>query len=82
MMLIFVVLQLQPMMNVMKWTVKWNYNNILKFKIMKLSLDALQERVQTVASTELMESISGGKASDCHTGTDWLGDFGPYELPH
>ncbi len=49
---------------------------------MKLSLDALQERVQTIASTELMESISGGKASDCHTGTDWLGDFGPYELPH
>ncbi|CAC9975214.1 MULTISPECIES: hypothetical protein [Flavobacterium] len=53
---------------------------------MKLSLEALQERIQTVASTELMESISGGKASDCHTGgdviTDWLGDFGPYELPY
>jgi hypothetical protein len=51
---------------------------------MKLSLEALQERIQTVASTELMESISGGKANDCHTGGvgDWLGDFGPYELPH
>lgn len=50
---------------------------------MKLSFETLQNRVQEVASEELMEVISGGKQSDCHQGLgDWLGDFGPYELPH
>jgi len=48
---------------------------------MKLSLEALKSRVEAIASEELLESISGGRMLDCHS-NDWLGDFGPYELPH
>ena len=33
---------------------------------MKVSFEALQDRVKEVASEELMEVISGGKQSDCH----------------
>lgn len=33
---------------------------------MKLSLDALKERAEATASTELMETISGGTANACH----------------
>lgn len=32
----------------------------------KLSLDALKERAGTVASEELLLSISGGTENDCH----------------
>lgn len=32
----------------------------------KLSLDALQERVYEISSTELLESISGGTENACH----------------
>ena len=49
---------------------------------MKLSLEILKERVKTFDSQELMEIISGGYVADCHSVADWLGDFGPYELPH
>ena len=34
--------------------------------IMKLSLDALKERAESVAPTELLNSISGGVANACH----------------
>ncbi|WP_338410198.1 hypothetical protein [uncultured Flavobacterium sp.] len=40
--------------------------NKIKFKIMKLSLDALKERAEATASTELMATISGGTANECH----------------
>ena len=33
---------------------------------MKLSLEALKERVEAVASKELLESIAGGNADGCH----------------
>ena len=33
---------------------------------MKLTLDALQERADAVASTELLNSISGGTENACH----------------
>lgn len=32
----------------------------------KLSLDALKERAEAVASEDLLTSISGGTESDCH----------------
>ncbi|MGB2299541.1 MAG: hypothetical protein ACPH4O_02795 [Flavobacteriaceae bacterium] len=34
----------------------------------KLSLDALKERAGVVASEELLNTISGGTANDCHSG--------------
>jgi hypothetical protein len=37
----------------------------------KLSLDALKERAGAVASEELLNSISGGTANDCHPGPSW-----------
>jgi len=33
---------------------------------MKLSLDALKERAEATASTELLASISGGTENSCH----------------
>ena len=36
----------------------------------KLSLDALKERANSVASEELLNSISGGTANDCHCTCD------------
>ncbi len=33
---------------------------------MKLTLDALQERADAVASTDLLNSISGGTENACH----------------
>jgi hypothetical protein len=39
----------------------------LKIKIMKLSLEALKERAEAIASKELLENIAGGIAQDCHT---------------
>lgn len=33
---------------------------------MKLSLDALKERAEATASTELLATISGGTANACH----------------
>ena len=33
---------------------------------MKLSLDALKERAEATASTELMAAISGGQENACH----------------
>jgi hypothetical protein len=41
-----------------------------KHKIMKLSLDALKERAEATASTELLATISGGTENGCHTLTD------------
>lgn len=38
----------------------------LKFKIMKLSLEALKERAEATASNELLETISGGTENACH----------------
>ena len=35
---------------------------------MKLSLDALKERAEATASTELLATISGGTANACHDG--------------
>ncbi len=32
----------------------------------KLSLDALKERAEATASTELLATISGGTANSCH----------------
>ena len=32
----------------------------------KLSLEALQERADAVASSELLNAISGGKENTCH----------------
>ncbi len=37
---------------------------------MKLSLDALKERAEATASTELLATISGGTENGCHTLTD------------
>lgn len=37
---------------------------------MKLSLDALKERAEAVASEELLATISGGIEEACHD-TDW-----------
>lgn len=37
-----------------------------KFKIMKLSLDALKERAEAIASEELLSTISGGLEEACH----------------
>ena len=36
----------------------------------KLSLDALKERAEVTASTELLATISGGTANSCHTSSD------------
>lgn len=36
---------------------------------MKLSLDALKERAEAVASEELLSSITGGLAEECHNGS-------------
>lgn len=33
---------------------------------MKLSLEALKERAEAIASEELMESINGGLENKCH----------------
>ncbi len=33
----------------------------------KLSLDALKERAEVTASTELLATISGGTANSCHS---------------
>tara|TARA_B110000093_G_scaffold99857_1_gene107373 strand:+ start:135 stop:326 length:192 start_codon:yes stop_codon:yes gene_type:complete len=38
----------------------------------KLSLDALKERAGAVASEELLNSISGGTANDCHPCSDCI----------
>jgi hypothetical protein len=35
----------------------------------KLSLDALKERAEAIASEELMASINGGTQNSCHNGT-------------
>lgn len=35
----------------------------------KLSLDALKERAEATASTELISSISGGTENSCHDST-------------
>jgi hypothetical protein len=35
----------------------------------KLSLDALKERAEAIASEELMASINGGTENSCHNGT-------------
>lgn len=35
----------------------------------KLSLDALKERAEAVASEELLSSITGGLAEECHNGS-------------
>jgi hypothetical protein len=35
----------------------------------KLSLDALKNRAEAIASEELMSSISGGTENGCHDGT-------------
>lgn len=32
----------------------------------KLSLDALKERAEAIASEELLASVSGGSANGCH----------------
>lgn len=37
-----------------------------KHKIMKLSLEALKERAEATASTELLSTISGGTENACH----------------
>jgi hypothetical protein len=34
---------------------------------MKLSLEALKERAEAIASEELLETISGGIQDSCHT---------------
>ncbi|SNR86830.1 hypothetical protein [Flavobacterium sp. ov086] len=34
---------------------------------MKLSLDALKERAEAVASEELLNEIKGGNANGCHS---------------
>jgi hypothetical protein len=39
---------------------------ITKFEIMKLSLDILKERIEAIASEELLETISGGIEDACH----------------
>ena len=41
---------------------------------MKLSLESLKERVETVASEELLEIISGGNQNDCHNDDQYDGD--------
>jgi hypothetical protein len=41
---------------------------------MKLSLDALKERAEATASTELLDTISGGTTNSCHP-------IPPKELP-
>jgi hypothetical protein len=44
-----------------------NYNQIFKInKMKKLSLDALKERAEATASTELLATISGGLENACH----------------
>jgi hypothetical protein len=35
---------------------------------MKLSLEALKERAEAIATEELMESINGGLMAECHDG--------------
>jgi hypothetical protein len=44
---------------------------------MKLSLEALKERAEAVASEELLNTISGGIQDSCHVKTDYerLRDF-------
>ena len=37
----------------------------------KLSLDALKERAEATASTELLATISGGTENSCHTVGYW-----------
>ena len=41
----------------------------------KLSLEALKERAEAVASVDLLNSISGGTENDCHD------DASPFETP-
>ncbi|WP_168199929.1 hypothetical protein [Flavobacterium sp. KBS0721] len=41
----------------------------------KLSLEALKEKAEAVASEELLESISGGTMSNCHTLAQDMADF-------
>lgn len=38
----------------------------------KLTLDALKERAETVATDELLLSISGGTENACHDNTAWI----------
>lgn len=38
---------------------------------MKLSLDALKEKAEAIASEELLNEITGGNAKGCHTGGFW-----------
>ncbi|WP_290833465.1 hypothetical protein [Flavobacterium sp.] len=38
-------------------------------KIIKLSLDALKERANSVTSDGLMSSITGGLTEECHNGS-------------
>ncbi len=48
---------------------------------MKLSLEALKERAEAIASEELMESIAGGLLNQCHPAsgdTGCPGDVDPY----
>jgi|GEM_PF-4575238 len=40
---------------------------------MKLSLEALKERAEAVASEELLGTISGGLLDDCHDGIIYNG---------
>ncbi|MEO8534358.1 MAG: hypothetical protein ABI441_11425 [Flavobacterium sp.] len=42
---------------------------------MKLSLEALKEKAEAVASEELLESISGGKMADCHSLGEDMANF-------
>jgi hypothetical protein len=41
----------------------------------KLSLDALKERAEAVASIELLNSISGGTENSCHVEEDVRGEY-------
>jgi hypothetical protein len=43
---------------------------------MKLSLDALKERAEATASTELLATISGGVENACHTKTHIMPNTG------
>jgi hypothetical protein len=36
---------------------------------MKLSLDALKDRAEAIASEDLLSSITGGLAEECHNGS-------------
>lgn len=43
---------------------------------MKLSLDALKEKAEVVASEELLNGITGGNAAACHPG--WAEAIGTF----